>query len=343
MSLSYQVISEEGKMLALPKWKNTNHEDNVALMDLMRRTQWINEREFDNVSSFAFHRKVFYNAWWNKATTKARGLFMNNKTGDIVSRSYDKFFNIGERKETNPHHIEKTLKFPLKVYMKENGYLGIVGYDEEKDEIFISSKSSKEGPFADHFEYMFNKHLDTKGIRAEVESYLKYGKCSFVFEVIDPVFDPHMIKYKEPGLVLLDIVNRNAIFEKLDYTDLLEAAHYFKLFYKIKTVIIPNFKSFEEWHCLVAKDMNNHTEGAVIEAADGFMFKVKYPYYAFWKYMRSCKDKIRSHRVKGKPKPQFQYGDNEGMEEFITWAFEQSDATLELDIIQLREMYANKG
>ena len=35
-------------------------------------------------------------------------------------------------------------------------------------------------------------------------------------------------------------------------------------------------------------------EGLVFEDSNGYMFKLKTPYYQFWKYMRRCVEHIRS-------------------------------------------------
>lgn len=65
---------------------------------------------------------------------KARGLFINRNTNEIVSRSYNKFFNIEERLTTKMHVLVNTLRFPVTVYDKANGFLGTVGYNSETDE-----------------------------------------------------------------------------------------------------------------------------------------------------------------------------------------------------------------
>ena len=78
-----------------------------------------------NMYSLNFTRNAFIGKKWNLATIKARGLFVDKKTGEVRLRSYDKFFNLGEQKETRVENLEKSLVFPVKVAVKENGYLGI--------------------------------------------------------------------------------------------------------------------------------------------------------------------------------------------------------------------------
>lgn len=48
----------------------------------------------DGTSSYNFTREAFYDSKWNKLTTTARGLFIDNETKEIVARSYNKFGNV---------------------------------------------------------------------------------------------------------------------------------------------------------------------------------------------------------------------------------------------------------
>lgn len=51
-----------------------------------------------HISSYNFTKNAFQNGVWDEITTKARGLFINTCTFEIVARGYDKFFNIKDRK-----------------------------------------------------------------------------------------------------------------------------------------------------------------------------------------------------------------------------------------------------
>lgn len=51
----------------------------------------------NNILSLNFSEEVFHHSIWNDITIKARGLFVDSITGEVLARSYDKFFNIGER------------------------------------------------------------------------------------------------------------------------------------------------------------------------------------------------------------------------------------------------------
>lgn len=52
----------------------------------------------------------------------------------VVARAYEKFFSVNEREETKFDTLQRTLKFPVAAYVKENGFLGIVSWNEYTDD-----------------------------------------------------------------------------------------------------------------------------------------------------------------------------------------------------------------
>ena len=73
----------------------------MSFVNELRNDNGIKERKLaDGISSFNFTSKTFKKKNWNDRTVKARGLFINTNNDEIVARSYDKFFAIGERPET---------------------------------------------------------------------------------------------------------------------------------------------------------------------------------------------------------------------------------------------------
>ena len=75
-------------------------------------------------------------------------MYLDTFKGKVAARAYDKFFNINERPETKFDMLQHKLQFPVTSYVKENGYLGIVSYDEYNDDLFIASKSTIDSQFA---------------------------------------------------------------------------------------------------------------------------------------------------------------------------------------------------
>lgn len=66
----------------------------LELLKEMYNSKWVQVKNLkNNVVSFNFTRDAFDKDKWNTITTKARGLFVDKTNGNIVARSFDKFFN----------------------------------------------------------------------------------------------------------------------------------------------------------------------------------------------------------------------------------------------------------
>ena len=256
----------------------------------MRNNKHIKETRLGNISSFNFTRSAFYEEVWNNQTMRARGLFINVPEAKVVARSYNKFFNVNEREETRLDVLQHSLKFPLTAYVKENGFLGIISYNEETDDFFIASKSTTESPYAGYLREMFMKKTSEES-RRKTKEYMKSNNVSFVFECVDMENDPHVIEYPESKLVLLDIIHNDLGFRKYSYLNLMNTACELGFSCKELAAEFDSWQEFYDWYKLVMDEDyeldGKKIEGFVVEDAVGYMFKLKLTYYHFWKFMRS--------------------------------------------------------
>lgn len=256
----------------------------------LRSNRYIQEKSFGNISSFNFTKQAFYDKIWDEQTTKARGLYIDTAKGKVAARAYNKFFNINERPETKFEMLQHKLQFPVTAYVKENGFLGIISYDEYNDDLFIASKSTIEGDFAKYLKDMLYRKVSADNIAA-MKQYIKDNDVSFVFECVDMKNDPHVIDYPDSELFLLDIVYNTMDFSKYDYEQMVNVADEFGLKHKEKAYEIANWQEFFDWYYEVLEpDYEYHgreIEGFVIEDSAGYMVKLKFTYYNFWKFMRS--------------------------------------------------------
>lgn len=266
-----------------------------TMVENMRRNRYIFEKRFGRISSFNFNRQAFEKGIWDTMTTQARGLFVDNVEYKIVARSYDKFFNINERPETALANLRYKLQFPVTAYVKENGFLGIVGWNPEADDLLITSKSS---PISDFSDYLRNALYNIYGVDAveQMKEYIKTNNVSFVFECCDMVHDPHIIEYPESKVVLLDVVKNEVQFEKLPYDELVALGDTIGFKVKEKAYTIETWEDFFVWyHEVTAEDYQyNGTdiEGFVIEDSTGYMTKLKLHYYKFWKRLRGVAQSV---------------------------------------------------
>ncbi len=266
---------------------------NSPLSDIitkLRNNKYVVEKKFGNISSFNFSKKAFQNKIWDEQTIHARGLFIDTNKGKIVARSYNKFFSINERPETKLDSLSRTLKFPVTVYVKENGFLGMVSYNEYEDNLFITTKSCPDGAAAEYLRNMFYNST-TEETRNNLKEFLRSNNVTLVFECVDMENDPHVIEYSESKLYLLDVVYNDIKFRKYSYNDMCFVADTFGFTNKEKAFEIETWQEFFDWYYEVLKPDYKYNgriiEGFVIEDISGYMIKLKLSYYNFWKFMRS--------------------------------------------------------
>ena len=298
-------VEVHNEVFKTPEMREEQSVTNSSVADViisLRSNRYIQEKKFGNISSFNFTSKAFYDKVWNEQTTKARGLYLDTFKGKVAARAYDKFFNINERPETKFDMLQNKLQFPVTAYVKENGYLGIVSYDEYNDDLFIASKSTIDSQFAQWLkEAVYNQITEEN--REKMKQYAKDNNVSFVFENVDMKNDPHIIEYPESKLYLLDIVYNQMDFAKYDYETMCDIAHQLGLTPKEKAFEIANWQDFYDWYYDILEEDYEYNgrkiEGFVIEDSVGYMTKLKLAYYNFWKFMRAIShEAIRNGYIK---------------------------------------------
>lgn len=286
-------VEVHNEVFKTPEMREEQSVTNSSVADViisLRANRYIQEKKFGNISSFNFTNKAFYDKVWDEQTTKARGLYLDTFKGKVAARAYDKFFNINERPETKFDMLQHKFQFPVTAYVKENGYLGIVSYDEYNDDLFIASKSTIDSQFAQWLKEAIYNQI-TEENREKMKQYAKDNNVSFVFENVDMKNDPHIIEYPESKLYLLDIVYNQMDFAKYDYETMCDIAHQLGLTPKEKAFEIANWQDFYDWYYDILEEDYEYNgrkiEGFVIEDSVGYMTKLKLTYYNFWKFMRA--------------------------------------------------------
>lgn len=295
------LISKQGNRLY--KLKNDIYDKNLPDFNPSKNTGTINTanditnkianhpniivKEFDenNLMSLNFDRRAFRKGIWDGITNKARGLFVDKATGDIKIRSYNKFFNYGERVETSKKSLEKNLKFPCTVFRKENGFLGMMSTID--GEVILASKSMIGGDFANMFKEIWNTAPESQ--KNLLKQLSEENDCSFVFEVCH-VNDRHIIDFDKNHLYLLDAIPNsyalNGINVDGEFSDKLLAMIPESEVITKKTKVC-EINSLEELELLVKRHKHDRlTEGYVVRDSNGFCFKVKLHYYNVIKKLR---------------------------------------------------------
>ena len=287
---TFEIQNEVFKTPEMQKKQTVTSSSMADTIIVLRANKYIQEKKFGNISSFNFTNQAFYDKVWDEQTVKARGLYIDTVKGKVVARSYEKFWNINERPETKFDMLQNKLQFPVTAYVKENGFLGIVSYDEYNDDLLIASKSTIDSQFTQWFKEMLYTKISTDNIK-KIKEYVQEHNVSFVFECVDMKNDPHIIEYPESKLFLLDIVYNQMDFAKYEYDEMIDVANQFGLTPKEKAFEIANWQDFFDWYYdILQEDYEYHgrkIEGFVIEDSTGYMTKLKLTYYNFWKFMRS--------------------------------------------------------
>ena len=255
----------------------------------LRNNEFVQEKPLgDGISSFNFTREVFFKGNWNRQTVLARGLFIDTVNNKIVARSYEKFFKVNEVRATELSSLKNRLVFPVTAYVKENGFLGIVSYNHNTEDLFIATKSTNKGDFVEYFKACLKPYIEN------LKACLKNTNQTLVFECEDPVHDPHIIEYKEARVVLLDAIENELTFKKADYNTLTQIAGTVGVQAKKRAFILNTWEDFKKLY-LDMQDpewqyQEEYIEGFVFEDASGFMTKCKSAYYNLWKKLRGVAD-----------------------------------------------------
>ncbi len=271
----------------------------------LRSSKYIYEKELgNNISSFNFTKEAFYNHIWDQMTTKARGIFIDTEKNKIVARSYDKFFQVNERKETNLEEVKNTMSYPITFYVKYNGFLGILSIVD--NEFFFASKSTNTGEYVEYFKTIFYQTFAEKTIN-NIKEKISKENVTFVFEVIDPINDPHIIKYTKSNLILLDIIKNTSEYKKESFESLQNFANKNNIQVKEKAYVAKTKEEFAKIINEVTlenyKWNNQYIEGFVIEDSKDFMLKIKSNYYTTWKYLRTkMETALKNQKFKSKEK-----------------------------------------
>ena len=312
-------------------------------LDELKNNEYVREKDLDNaIHSFNYSNKAFFEGVWNSTTIKARGLFCDMDTETVVARSFDKFFAIDERPETSMDVLKDTLKFPVAAYRKENGFLGICSYRaDECNNLFLASKSTNQGEYADYFRSIFNDTMPWH-MQTQFADMLRSMNCSAVFEVIDPHHDPHIVEYDKSKIILLALIKNDFHYTSLSYWMVEEVARIYKFECKELVTTINDWDAFIEFYKKAKGEPK--VEGYVFEDDNGFMLKLKTDWYKYWKRIRSVIQAINKGKAPSEIRQKYRitFEDNALMDFLYDYVFEAQECRFEdalKDIPNVRRLF----
>lgn len=287
------------KVLQLPH-KNIitykNDGSNVIKIDSLEAEETIDKyikiKQFPSkgIESHNFSHEVFNKNIWNKATIKARGLYKYIDNGEIAGRSYDKFFNIDEIQPFKKWKL--CVKYPVYFYMKYNGYLGILFYNQITKELEFATKSM----LGMELNAEFSRLLPYKEFFAK---YCKENNVSFVFEVITKNDQPHPINYDKDFVVLLDCFKNTEVEKSID----IDSIDLPKEIMKKETLNIAQDESqLDKFVRFYVDSLDLDYEGVVLKDSNKIpnRLKIKTNFYNIKKALREISNKNKTTYKNGK-------------------------------------------
>lgn len=309
---------------------NDPESNNEIIKSLNNDKHILKQKLEDDIVSYKFSRDVFLSKAWDTMRVKARGLFCRGD--EIIARSYEKFFNLKENNTTSLAALSKNLVFPVTAYKKENGFLGLVSWDKEKQKPFISSKSTNKGEHADWFKLLFYSYIFCESVL----QYAKENNVTLIFEVIDPKNDPHIIEYDSPKIVFLDIISNDFSETYVPYSDLVKLANSWGMPYKELYKTYENWNSLEKELTKLENEKRLRHEGFVFVDANNFRFKFKTNFYKKWKRFRGIMQGYARNNLK-----QTFIDQDEVL--FVNWLKTKSqDYAANHSIIEVRKQYLHE-
>jgi len=311
------------------------------LINEMIAHSYITVKECDyNLISLNFNREAFNKKKWNDLTIKARGLFVDKDSGEVKIRSYNKFFNYGER-HINLGYLNKYATYPIRVFKKYNGFLGLASVIDGN--VVLTSKSVTSGKYKDIFQSIWDKLEDD--VKKLLKQTMIENNCTEVFEVVSPEYDPHIIKYDREHLYLLDFIENKLDLDThnidLEFSENLMKKVEFSSSILTKKEELTRLENYDDLYNFLDEKTKSleEFEGYVLCDNSGLMFKFKLPYYNLWKERRGWLEKYRTALLKGKriEVKEIEKDENRHFKKFLLKL--GKDKLQGLSIIDVREMY----
>lgn len=229
------------------------------------------------LSIYNYSRTTQYEGRWDDITKSCRGLILD-KGGNVIAKSFDKFFNMEE------HSSDQIPNEEFEVYEKLDGSLGILFWYQGK--WILASK----GSFISDQAIKGKKILDSK---YSVEPIPK-GYTTLV-EIIYPE-NRIVCNYGEDEVLVVLSMISNASGKELDYDSLL------KINEETGLPVVKRYDGIQDYKTLkslISKDR----EGYVIKFRGGFRMKIKGEEYVrlhriltgfsnvdIWEYLKDGRD-----------------------------------------------------
>ena len=201
-----------------------------------------------------YTEKVQYEDLWDEITIQTRGLVTDDK-GNIVARSFKKFFNLEEKKHTATPDFD--------VFDKMDGSLGIL-FNYEGEWIMATRGS-------------FTSEQAVKGFELlQKYDYKRLPKgFTYLFEIIYPE-NRIVVNYKFEDLILLSVIDNNDGYEIKIFDDSIhiEGIRLRNLYTNLGFKLVKKYDGIKDYNTLKSM-IKDDEEGFVVRFSNGERVKIK--------------------------------------------------------------------
>ena len=264
-------------------------DDGNLLHSMMESSRVVVRATEPGVYACNFTRDTFRKHDWDSFSSIARGLFLD-ASGNVIARGFDKFFAIGENKETTLDAIRDRMVYPAVVETKQNGFLGLVSARDDGTLRYYSK-----GGLTDYSRLIKRVFEDTAsrcGVSLDdIADVLRTHDVTLACEIIDVESDRHIISYNDSTAYALHCIRNQRVFEiDHDADDALSALGYDERTHRVTV------NDYDELLTVLRGLGSTMLEGAVVYSADGYMVKYKTQYYLGLKNLRNMANRLLKDR-----------------------------------------------
>lgn len=140
----------------------------ISELEALVEQGYLRKSEKDGLTLYGYTDKTTFDRNWNEFTRAARGLIVNSKTGFVIAKPFEKFFNLGEMEETM---LKNLPDMHYQAFEKVDGSLGIIFFNKDKWDVatrgsFHSEQAQKAQTMLS--QYDFSKVPKSTTILAEI-------------------------------------------------------------------------------------------------------------------------------------------------------------------------------
>ncbi len=215
-------------------------------------------RHYGELTQFNYTNQAMYSGLWTSFEQLCRGLIVNNKTGDVVARPFDKFFNWGEG--------DRKTDAPLvRVHEKLDGVLGITYYNPS-GYLKVATRGSLTSDQAAWATFHINNWLNGHPVKWAGDW---PSHWTLMFEIINPDFRIILDYGDTKELILLAArdMHTGEYVSQEDLSDVAEKNGF-------STPFCHTFDDVDDLIEITAA-LDDNAEGFIAEFADGQFFKFK--------------------------------------------------------------------